>query len=279
MDLLLDALSYEADGRWSSFVRLSRQINDAPWFPFEAGRRLSALAHIDLALDEVTLRPTSWGIAPTCLVKVAGGAAVLSGARSERLVARLRSDVESLGGDLAIERVEGAPSIVLVRGADDDLELLALSLSDVTGNPVPLVPDLPAQMLELLPPVSQVASVLPTMNWPAIETEIYSPQVGWTRADSSRGEGAYRLLSTPLRFGVVRRGERQMRSSDSRLAKVISTVDAGVPVIAFDQVREILTARRSRPCRGCMNVSPQCAAGCFRAMTGTSCTTGLSLSR
>ena len=56
-DLLIDALTWLGGGSWDSFARLASQIDDSPWFPMEAARDLSALGHLDIELDPVTLSP------------------------------------------------------------------------------------------------------------------------------------------------------------------------------------------------------------------------------
>src|ERR1051325_11387195 len=119
-DDLVDSLSYARSGTWQSFVGLATQLDDSPWFSVEAARLLSALGHLDIALEERTMRPETWSMSPTTLAVLDSGDAVLCGARSRRLLARLQDDANSIGGAVEVKSTTFGPSVIRIRGLDRD---------------------------------------------------------------------------------------------------------------------------------------------------------------
>ena len=185
-DALLDALAYARQGTWASFVSLAEQINDSPWFSLEVARSLSALGHIDLVLDLGSCRPAAWAISPPSLSLLPNGqSAVLCGARSERLVSRIREDAEALGGELQLQRNEDGPSTLTIVGlGPDGLGLLAEEASGAGGDLVEYVESTPLRILASLPPLALVVEALRELPWPSVEARRYDggePQVGARR--------------------------------------------------------------------------------------------------
>ena len=86
MELVLDALSYARTGSWRSLRAMTAPIDDALWFAHETARRLEALGHIQLEVDEKCLLPKRWSIAPSTIVVPELGPCFLAGSRSARLV-------------------------------------------------------------------------------------------------------------------------------------------------------------------------------------------------
>src|SRR5262249_23488759 len=152
-DDLLDALTFARGGTWESFVSITTQIDDSPWFPAEAARSLSALAHIDLQIDENQFRPRAWSIAPPVLAFVDSELVFLCGSRPRRLLTRLGEDADAIGGKVEVTTAHNGPSLVRLHGlALEDVTSLAASVESALGMSIRVIAS----------PAERVLSVLPT---------------------------------------------------------------------------------------------------------------------
>jgi hypothetical protein len=246
LDALLNALTYSRGGRWELFERLAQQVGSEPWFALEAARTLSSLGHIDLVTDLSTGRPTHWAVSPTALCMTTKGV-VLCGARSTRLLARLQSDVDALGGGLLIENNTGAPSTVRVVEVDEeDLELLVDSLATALNERVRISRGGARAIAAALPSLASVRRALPTITWPAVAFERFDLYANrWVKAGAIDRSGAYKFLTRPLRYGFVGRqdGGGSVIAGDNRLVKWLAAQSEGVSLLAYDSEHGLLTTR------------------------------------
>ena len=247
LDLLVDALTWLGGGSWDSFARLASQIDDSPWFPIEAARDLSALGHLDIELDPVTLRPRSWSIAPPTLATTNSGTAVLCGARIPSLTEAICEDARSLGAEIMDELSPRGLRTIGIKGLPvDDVHLLASVVStDQARVGVSVQPAL--QILDNLPPASEIASALPESQWPAgVDVRRWAPESReWTEVGGVGELGVFRFRTSPARFGFRHASDSSgMRTVDSRLGKLLASVAAGVAPIAYDPGTERLLAAK-----------------------------------
>jgi hypothetical protein len=246
MDLLLDALTYLGGGAWALFERLAQQVGEEPWFALEAARTLSSLGHIDLVVDLLAGRPTHWAVSPPTLCATPAGA-VLCGARSTRLVERLRQDVDALGGAVEMDTSAGAPATVLVTGIDNaDVADVAQSLSVSVGVKAHASLGGARAMAAELPTLAELRDALPRLEWPAVSLERFDLHANkWEQAAALDRGGAYKFVTRPLRYGFVahRDGSGEVVAADNRLVKWLAAQAEGLNLLAYDAERELLITR------------------------------------
>ena len=243
-DDLLDALTFAQRGLWPSFHRLASQVDDAPWFPIESARLFSALGHIDLALDSVTLRPKAWAISPPTLAVLGDGrAAVLCGARWPELTDRVVEDAEAIGGITERVETENAPTTVLIRGLDvQDLRLVAESVRGASPLSVAVTDSAGAQLVEQLPTLGALAASLPTTPWLDVPSEIFDVSTGrWRSVDHPTLPGAYRVGTRPWTFAWRPAVDDQLRVGDSRVVKHLAGAALGRALLSYDRASQTLT--------------------------------------
>jgi hypothetical protein len=243
MELLLRALSYAKSGNWSLFERLAGQVGDEPWFAVESARTLASLGHLDLQLDLTTGRPLEWEVSPVVLYPTPAGA-VVTGARSERLVSATQADVAALDGELEIVENNGAPATLVVHGIeDDDLDELASSLGAAVDAEVTFNLAGAEGIAATLPTLQSVAEDLPELSWPAVALERFDlDRNKWERVGALDEVGAYKLITRPLRYGFVTSTGRVL-CADNRLVKWLAALATGVPLLAYDPNEQLLITR------------------------------------
>ena len=243
-DDLLDALTFAKRGFWPSFHRLASQVDDAPWFPVESARLLSALGHIEVALDPITLRPKAWAISPPTLAVLADGrAAVLCGARWPELTDRVIEDAEAIGGIAERMHTDNAPTTVLIRGLGvQDLRLVAASVRDAAPLSLVVTDSAGAQLAEQLPTLGALAASLPSTPWLSAPTEIFDVSTGrWRSVDYPTHPGAYRIGTRPWTFAWRAAVDGQLRVGDSRVVKHLAGAALGQALLAYDRASQRLT--------------------------------------
>ena len=257
LDLLLDALSYAGSGSWDSFVRLASQMDDQPWFATDTARLLASLGHIDVALDPQTLRAVRWSVATPTLVRTARGDYVLCGARPRGLVARLRDDVQEMGGRL--EEVAGSGGITVYRVEELDDETAELVCdeagSDHDGWPLRYAGAAHARLLAALPRLEEVLSALVTVPVPSgADLEWFDlPSGSWVAADDTVRAGVYRHKVRPLRYLLRLRSNDDpwhLLAVDNALGKYLAAWDAGHALLAYEADEERLVCRLGAPLPG-----------------------------
>ena len=128
----------------------------------------------------------------------------------------------------------------------DDVHLLASVVStDQTQVRVSVDPAL--QILNNLPLASEIASALPETQWPAgVDVRWWAPESRkWTEGGGVGELGVFRFRTSPARFGFRRAADSSgMRTVDSRLGKLLASVEAGASPIAYDPGTERLLAAK-----------------------------------
>jgi hypothetical protein len=239
-DDLLDALSYAQGGTWDTFLAIADQVDDSPWFAIEAARTLSALGHIDVALDMSTFRPQLWSASPPGLAVLEDGSeAVLCGRRSPRLLDVLRTQVDGMRGIVLTEPSQDGPTIIrIAMNAPRELDALVTDVSRALDHPFNIAHDVTRQIVSLLPRLTDVLQQTAEAAWPASQPECYDLISGSWRPTSAIDEpGAYRFPAQAWMYlyvtgPAVRR--RIGHRCDARLVKHLAAADARRDLIAYN---------------------------------------------
>jgi hypothetical protein len=237
VDVLLEALCFAQAGSWSAFDSLASRVDDAPWFSLEVARLLSSLGHLDLKLDSRTLRPERWAVAPPTLALIPEGGAVACGYRSERMLDRLRDDVEALGGEVHIDSQAEAPRVARLNGlVEEELREIAASAAGVLGIVIHVSTDAALRLASALPTLEDLRSVLPVLDRaPDVRVERFDFETAnWQRHPDTYEPGAYRLLMRPMRYVVRCRADPGLRIADNRLAKWMAASELGLEMLAYE---------------------------------------------
>lgn len=243
--LVLDALSYARAGTWSQLERLAARADDDPWSVSETARLLSALGHVDLALDDETLRPVAWTIGRPSLVAIGEDEAALAGARSDILVATLADAAAEAGGTHQLEDQDSGPPIFRVVGLAPTAVSQIASTLETPHGPMSFEESLPERLVSHLPTLSSVAATLPALPEATIAVEGLErfdfQRSRWERVAVADTPGAYRLSGFPRRYFVLVDG--QPRLADNRLVKWIGGLSQGVTMLAYDAGTQQLRVR------------------------------------
>lgn len=251
MDNLLDALTFSRRGSWLEFKRLASQINDSPWFPIESARMLSALGHIEFALDRHNMRPSSWSISPSTLALLPNGVdAILCGARWPELLERIQEDAEAIGGSVEFANNGLGPQTIVIRHLDQQgLRLVAESTTDALTDTLPfqfhltLTEKAGIKLAKQLPGLSDIAKVLPTISPSERHAEFFDTNSGkWKSNDRAQYPGAYRITTYPWTFAWRSKLNNELRVGDSRVVKYLAGADLQTPLLAYDQPNKRLIA-------------------------------------
>lgn len=242
-DDLLDATCYVQSGEWGRFEFLASQLSDEPWFASETARLLSALGHIDIEFDRLTLRPKRWAVAPATVVVLPSETpkAVLAGFRSRRLTWSVAEAVRAWGGRLYVERSVDGPAILIVDGLEPGElgEVVALVDDKVPGG-VRVGGPVGAAFVGALPPIRDVFHSLPEVSAPLdIAAKKFEPSSAkWVPAEDTTADGLYQYETRPVQF-VLRAHGRCVRV-ESRVGKHMAAAASRVPMLAYDRTTERL---------------------------------------
>ena len=256
LELVLDALSYARTGSWRSLRAVTAPIDDAPWFAYEAARRLEALGHIQLEIDRRNLAPRRWCIAPPTVVEPESGPCFLAGSRSNRLVRAVAEVVSGeLAGDVCVVRQPDGPDVVEIHGlGSDELTLLVDEINEYRGQELGLSIRPASRIAALLPPLSAIRMSLPELTTSAGRLDRLDLDSGrWVPVDRMDRAGAYRLRSRPWVYAVVPTtdaGARHTVIADVRLAKHLAARDASLALVGYDEPCHTLLASAGAPLPG-----------------------------
>ena len=245
IDDLLDALTFAKRGSWSEFYSLAIQINDAPWFPIESARMLSALGHIDLTLEPSTLRPESWAISPPTLAFIPNdNKAIICGARWPELIQRIRDDAEAIGGNIETTRNKVGPEIIRIH----NLEITELKdVIESTGKHLDIqlgfTESAGSKLAHLLPSLNDIAKVLPAASLSGHRIERFDlNSAKWKSSDDETIPGAYRITTNPWSFAWRSKLDKKLRAGDSRLVKYLAATEMKRTLLYYDRTRKRLVA-------------------------------------
>ncbi len=245
-DLLLDALSYSQGGTWASFVKLASQLSDSPWFARETARDLSALGHIDLELDPVSLSPIKWAIAPATITSLPDTAgAVLCGFRSEFLIETISAIASELGGRLATEDQPNGPRRISIHGLDDDLKGVAEVISEDADLDCGFSERAAGMIAGQLPHLSDVVAACSRFSAPVnTPAEAYVASTNkWLSTEIVHAPGAYRFQTRPVVYGSLVGVKGGLVRGDNRWSKWFGGLAADQNMLAYSPEHQMLITR------------------------------------
>lgn len=265
IELLLHWLSSAGTGRWPAFreaiARLGGQDVDRETATRSARARLSDLAHVDFFVGGTN----QWRVLRPLLGGQVGshGEAVLSGARSNRLLENLDRAARQTGCAIAVTEVSDSPHDVRLSGPTRRLS----ALGEVAG--VPYVPNLALALCVEARPIAEVVESSPQEsaphNWLARTFDLSS----LTWVDGVHSGHAYQYAS---RHGPVRyytRGEgRVLRRVDRRIA-IYSAAAGRTPLAAYDSDSQTLSTPILAPLpERYARIAAACAGRAARSVDG-----------
>ena len=253
MDNLLDAITFAQKGSWSEFQHLASQINDAPWFPLESARMLSALGHIEVALNPRTLRPSEWAISPSTLSTLPDSTdAILCGARWPELLERINEDTEAIGGSTKlIENGVGPKTFVVQHLTLQELRLVAESTGAALQMKLALTESASIKLAQQLPSLNDIAKVLPTTSLSEHRVELFDTSRGsWKSTDDAHVPGAYRITTNPWTFAWRSKLDKELRVGNSRIVKYLAGADMEQALLTYDQANKRLIVPFGAPLPG-----------------------------
>ena len=236
--LAIDALSYANDGRWSSLSSIVSRVDDSPWFSSEFSKLLEAFGHIEVVLDERTMRPASWSMCPPTIATVHDRHAIFLGARSSKLLERLRDDVNALGGTVLEEQAGNFPGVDILDLEESDVYEVSRSLSEAIGVQVHFARRPGVALALALPCFAALYEHLPTADIGRQDLSIFDLGIGaWTVSTEFDQPGAYRLGDRVRRYGVANSEDvesRRVKLGDHRTVKHLAAIQSGQSLCAFD---------------------------------------------
>ena len=235
-----DATCHVGSGPISALQRIARSFDPGAVFFDSLVRELEVLGHIEVVRNPHTLVPEWWAVNPPTLVELPNGASVLTGFRSEQLVAALKAaaatasiDVEERGG--SAEPV----AIVLSAAPAQNRKNILDALAEASPQPPQWISRGSHGLAAALPELSSVRARLPvTRAVAATSIERWQPDVARFKSvpDSSQ-PGAYRLSSFGRAY-IFRTPEQIERLEayvgNARLVKHLSALSSGESLVGYD---------------------------------------------
>jgi hypothetical protein len=235
-----DALCHVGDGPMSWLERIAMQMDPTGLFTDAFARRLEALGHIEIERDPNTLRERSWSVTEPLVLGLPRGEHVLTGLRSERLMAAVEDAVSQAGGEIVVDSGVDSPAVVRIMGiSDTHVKEVAAAAVSASGKSVRIVPSAAWSLASRLRPLSDLLRGLPvTTMIGARSFERWNPEMArFEQAGGATSVGAYRLTSFTRTY-IYRRSsdlaEMQALLGDARLVKYAAALDAGVGMIGYD---------------------------------------------
>lgn len=241
-----DALCHVGEGTMSWLERIAMQIDPTGLFVDAFARRLEAMGHIEIERDPDTLRERAWAVVDPHILELPTGEHLLTGFRSERLMAAIEDAAWRAGGDIAIDCDVDSPAVVRIVGLGDaDLADLAAVAEKVSRRPVRVVRSAAWALASRLPPLSEILAGLPvTTTIGARSFEAWNPGVArFEPTSSATSPGAFRLTSFTRSY-IYRRpadlGEMQALLGDARLVKFAAALDTGIGLVGYHTDARVL---------------------------------------
>mgnify|MGYP001249421829 CR=1 FL=1 len=249
LDIAFDALCFALQGSAGGLERTAAQVEPGRLFGNQFERALSALGHLELERDQITMQVTRWQVTPPTLTLGTKGAYFLTGFRSRRMLDELKRGVESRGGTVnRIPQGGPGPCVMLIKGLDEEAaRAVATQLPGSPGHRVVVQPEAGRALAMVLPPLSEVANNLKRIPLTlAKKIEVWNPTVArFEPVDSLNTPGYYRLYSPLVRY-VIRTPEdienNEMRVADAHVLKYVAALETGQSLLGYDCESEILYA-------------------------------------
>ena len=248
-DHALSALSYMRHGSVNDAMLIASQIASGSIAVDRLVRNLGALGHIDVKLDE-RCRPEFWSISPPVLVKTNENSGYISGYRSEKLIAKLEENVNSVNGDVEIMYLDNAPKIVRITLHDKSLfdEVVRGICDPVTGYEMRVQDDAASLLLRSIPSISEIASQSPKISIPAARqvNSWVAETASWKPTDHALGVGAFQNIGNGYVYTFnqvsIEPGD-YTNSGTASLVKYVETIGTPNSLIFYAKEAKMLCTR------------------------------------
>ncbi|MHA6332665.1 hypothetical protein ACXYL9_03190 [Qipengyuania sp. CAU 1752] len=242
MGLWLDALSFLGTGSVASFEEITSASAIDAWRAGPLLRNLSWLGHVDLELNPA-FRPRAWSIPPATLSFISETEAVLTGFRSQSLVAALRGGAVDAGGDLEIRSMPAQPPIVTLRGFTPvDTEIVLAGIKDGHGRSIRITEDAASRIASYVDAAGSLFDVfIPATLGVGAEIQRFDLDHGhWRTVEETRVPGAYRVTRAGNAY-VFKDQSGNAFSAPQELAKLAAARALGVRLHTYDAEKREFT--------------------------------------
>lgn len=256
IDLLLDALAYARGGPWRTLESIAVQADDAPWFPREVARDLSALGHIEFECNPFDMMPRTWHVVPPTLVSNSRGERFLCGERSRQTLEAIRQAVQKVGGEMSQTTHMDAPTIVRLQALSaDSLRQVVTDLRHQHRISCHYAEQPELEIARRLPTLDQIRECLPDLTVTRdAESRLDLSAGRWIECARLEEPGAYRLRGRPVTYAVVPPESADTTSisriADVRTAKYLAAKDARISLLGYDPSTESLLTPFGAPLPG-----------------------------
>ncbi|MFD3406697.1 hypothetical protein ACFWUU_38785 [Kribbella sp. NPDC058693] len=232
-DSALDALMHLGGGTGSSATAIAGQIDGTALFTSTFPHILEALGHLAVERN-MKGECQRWEISPTCLAVLPSGAVELVGYWPPELVTVVAHRATALGGTFRSEWQPDGPSRRIVTG------LSSAAIAELPTENVLLAPDAGSRILKTLPPLSEVARVVPREPRPGFSQaeKFDTTRASWVQTSDVTPPGAYRLrrgFETLYAFASdADAAERHVAPASVHLVKHLAANSAGTALARYE---------------------------------------------
>jgi hypothetical protein len=233
-DVALDSLVHVGGGAYALLERVALQVEGTSLFVDDFTRSLEVRGDLEIQRG-ADLAPEAWDVCRAYLAELADGTFALTGAWTQHARQALKELVRDAGGSVHAAIGGPGPTSHIVHGVDpDQLEKIAASV-DSAG----VVQRAAAQLVGVLPPLSEVEAALPRIPLPGARRilKFHVPSASWVPVASAAAPGAYRLEAAFMTTDVFRSAKDvdcgEAALGTVQLTKHIAARQLGRPLIAY----------------------------------------------
>jgi hypothetical protein len=241
----LDSLSHLQLGPISSLDRIAAQVDSTGLFADTFTRRLEVLGHIEVKRHSRSVAPTAWSVNPPTLVGLTDDRNVLTGFRSETLLAAVEDHAYAAGLGFEVDSQIDGPPLVTIEATAAAVPDLLRAMDAATGHPARHIRDAAARLAAVLPPLSGALRGLPTTAVVSSRSiEHWDPVTArFVASTGTRAPGAYRLKGLTRTY-IYRRAEDLEAMTalvgDARITKFAAALETDLPLVGYDADAQIL---------------------------------------
>ena len=245
-EVIFDAVCHVGSGSVGALERITSQMAGVDFMGDSFVRKLEILGHIEVEHSPVSLTPSGWQLNDPTLVEMVNGDLLLTGFRSESVMAAIRDSIYKNGGEVIVGSAPDAPPRLVIQGfSTAAIDQLLTSIGVAAQRPARLIRSASRALASALQPLSNVKTGLPKTSVPSARSyERWDTATARFEPTTDAGStGAFRLNSAGRTY-VYREsadlGLMQATLGDARIVKYLANADAGESLIGYDNSRQTL---------------------------------------